>query len=90
MGRWRAGAIRPRPTGDGGFQEALAAYPGVIMASIILQPDGDLIPRTLRETGLRVPPHSWTARDFRDIDAYMKRGHRRRACPRWAARALTN
>ncbi|MBW6527162.1 cytochrome c [Sphingomonas sp. RHCKR7] len=55
------------------FRRRLAAYPGVIVSSIILQPNGDLIPRTLRENGVRVPPHVWTIRDFRDIDAYMKR-----------------
>jgi len=55
------------------YRRRLSAFPGVIVASIILQPDGDLIPRTLRENGVRVPSHSWTVRDFRDIDAYMKR-----------------
>ena len=71
------------------FRKRLAVYPGIIVASIILQPDGDLIPRTLRENGVRVPSHSWTVRDFRHIDAYMKRiiGVAR---ARWAARTLTN
>jgi mono/diheme cytochrome c family protein len=55
------------------FRERLTVYPGVIVASIILQPNGDLIPRTLRENGVRVSSHSWTVRDFRDIDAYLKR-----------------
>jgi mono/diheme cytochrome c family protein len=55
------------------FKKRLAAYPGVIVASIILRPNGDLIPRTLRRNGVRVPPHSWTIRDFRDIDIYVKK-----------------
>ncbi|WP_277978533.1 hypothetical protein [Sphingomonas phyllosphaerae] len=55
------------------LQEALGLYPGVIVASIILPPDGDLIPRTLRENGVRVPSHGCTVRDCRDIDADMKR-----------------
>lgn len=55
-----------------GFKTRLATYPGVIVSSIILQPNGDLIPRTLRENNVRVPPHSWTVRDLRDIDTYLK------------------
>ncbi|MBY9063870.1 cytochrome c [Sphingomonas yunnanensis] len=55
------------------FRKRLAACPGVIVSSIILRPNGDLIPRTLRENGIRLPPHAWTIRDFRDLDAYLKK-----------------
>lgn len=53
------------------FRKRLADYPGVIVSSIILRPNGDLIPRTLRENGYRVPPHAWTVKDFRDLNDYM-------------------
>lgn len=38
--------------------------------TVILRPNGDLIPRTLRENGYRVPPHAWSAKDFQDLNAY--------------------
>ncbi|PWC85809.1 cytochrome C [Azospirillum sp. TSH100] len=53
------------------FRKRLADYPGVIVSSVILRPNGDLIPRTLKENGYRVPPHAWTVRDFRDLNDYM-------------------
>lgn len=53
------------------FKKRLNDYPGVIVSSVILRPNGDLIPRTLRENGVRVAPHSWTVQDFRDLDKYM-------------------
>ena len=34
------------------FKKRLTDYPGVIVSSIILRPNGDLIPRTLRENGV--------------------------------------
>ena len=34
-------------------------------------PTPDLIPRTLRENGVKVPPHAWTVKDFRDLNEYM-------------------
>lgn len=53
------------------FKQRLKDYPGVIVSSVILRPNGDLIPRTLRENGVRVPPHVWTVQDFRDLHQYM-------------------
>ncbi|AZD16400.1 hypothetical protein C4K25_3473 [Pseudomonas chlororaphis] len=46
-------------------------YPGVIVSSIILRPNGDLIPRTLRENGVKIPPHAWSIQDLRDLNQYM-------------------
>ncbi len=53
------------------FKKRLIDYPGVIVSSVILRPNGDLIPRTLRENGVKVPPHAWTVKDFRDLHEYM-------------------
>lgn len=53
------------------FKKRLHDYPGVIVSSVILRPNGDLIPRTLRENNVKVPPHTWTVQDFRDLNAYM-------------------
>jgi len=53
------------------FKKRLAAYPGVIVSSVILRPNGDLIPKTLRENGVQVAPHAWTVKDFRDLNEYM-------------------
>ncbi|MBP2303889.1 c-type cytochrome [Azospirillum melinis] len=53
------------------FRKRLADYPGVIVSSIILRPNGDLIPKTLKENGYRLPPHAWTVKDFRDLNDYM-------------------
>lgn len=53
------------------FRKRLIDYPGVIVSSVILRPNGDLIPRTLRENGVKVPPHAWTVKDFRDLNEYM-------------------
>ncbi|MCU1778352.1 cytochrome c [Pseudomonas sp. 14P_5.3_Bac1] len=53
------------------FKKRLNDYPGVIVSSVILRPNGDLIPRTLRENGVKVPPHAWTVNDFRDLNQYM-------------------
>ena len=53
------------------FKKRLNDYPGVIVSSIILRPNGDLIPRTLRENGVKVPPFSWKVQDFRDLNQYM-------------------
>lgn len=54
------------------FKKRLVEYPGVIVSSIILRPNGDLIPKTLKENNYRIPPHTWTVRDFRDINEYMR------------------
>ncbi|MCX2900505.1 c-type cytochrome [Pseudomonas mandelii] len=53
------------------FKKRLDDYPGVIVSSIILRPNGDLIPRTLRENGVRLPPFTWRVQDFRDLNQYM-------------------
>ena len=53
------------------FKKRLNDYPGVIVSSVILRPNGDLIPKTLRENGVKLPPHSWTVQDFRDLNQYM-------------------
>ncbi|BBP60463.1 cytochrome c [Pseudomonas sp. St316] len=53
------------------FQKRLKDYPGVIVSSIILRPNGDLIPRTLRENGVKLPPFAWKVQDLRDLNQYM-------------------
>ncbi|AIB37447.1 MULTISPECIES: cytochrome c [Pseudomonas] len=53
------------------FKKRLNDYPGVIVSSIILRPNGDLIPRTLRENGVKLPPFAWRVNDFRDLNQYM-------------------
>ncbi|AEF45388.1 hypothetical protein SerAS12_2262 [Serratia sp. AS12] len=53
------------------FKERLNDYPGVIVSSIILRPNGDLIPKTLRENGVRLPAFSWRLQDLRDLNQYM-------------------
>lgn len=54
------------------FKQRLKDYPGVIVSSVILRPNGDLIPRTLRENGVKVAPHAWSVEDFRDLNQYMR------------------
>ncbi|MBV4451525.1 MULTISPECIES: cytochrome c [Pseudomonas] len=53
------------------FKKRLNDYPGVIVSSIILRPNGDLIPRTLRENGVKLPPFAWRVNDLRDLNQYM-------------------
>ena len=53
------------------FKKRLNDYPGVIVSSVILRPNGDLIPKTLRENGVKIPPFAWKVQDFRDLNAYM-------------------
>ena len=53
------------------FKKRLNDYPGVIVSSIILRPNGDLIPKTLRENGVKLPPFSWRIQDLRDLNQYM-------------------
>jgi mono/diheme cytochrome c family protein len=68
-----AGKSNP-PTPDlttSAFKKRLSDYPGVIVSSIILRPNGDLIPKTLRENGVRLPPHAWSVMDLRDLNQYM-------------------
>ena len=53
------------------FKKRLSDYPGVIVSSVILRPNGDLIPRMLRENGVRLSPFTWKVQDFRDLNQYM-------------------
>ena len=53
------------------FKKRLSDYPGVIVSSIILRPNGDLIPRTLGENGVKLAPYAWGVKDFRDLNQYM-------------------
>lgn len=53
------------------FKKRLSDYPGVIVSSVILRPNGDLSPKTLRENGVKIPPHAWSVNDFRDLHQYM-------------------
>lgn len=53
------------------FRKRLNDYPGVIVSSVILRPNGDLIPKTLKENGIKIAPHAWTVKDFRDLHQYM-------------------
>lgn len=54
-----------------GFKKRLADYPGVIVSSIVLRPNGNLIPNTLRQNNVKIPPHAWSVQDLRDISSYM-------------------
>ncbi|WP_210419172.1 cytochrome c [Bradyrhizobium sp. NAS80.1] len=53
------------------FRKRLFDYPGVIVSSVILRPNGDLIPKTLRENGVTLPAFAWTVKDFRDLNEYL-------------------
>ncbi|MDX9673865.1 MULTISPECIES: c-type cytochrome [unclassified Pseudomonas] len=53
------------------FKKRLNDYPGVIVSSIILRPNGNLIPKTLQENGVKIAPHAWSVQDFRDLHQYM-------------------
>lgn len=53
------------------FKKRLNEYPGVIVSSVMLRPNGDLIPRTLQENGVKLPPFAWTVKDFRDLNQYL-------------------
>lgn len=53
------------------FKKRLKDYPGVIVSSVILRPNGDLIPRTLKDNGVRIAPYAWKVKDFRDLNEYM-------------------
>ncbi len=72
LGRWQKTSIPPTPDlTTPAFKKRLNDYPGVIVSSIILRPNGDLIPKTLKENGVKVPAHAWTVKDFRDLNEYM-------------------
>ena len=69
---WRIKAIRRTPDlTTSAFKKRLQDYPGVIVSSVILRPNGDLIPRTLKENGVRIAPYAWKVKDFRDLNDYM-------------------
>lgn len=53
------------------FRKRLHDYPGVIVSSVILRPNGDLIPKTLKENGVKLAPFAWKVKDFRDLNEYM-------------------
>ncbi|UTY60969.1 cytochrome c [Massilia sp. erpn] len=53
------------------FKKRLNDYPGVIVSSVILRPNGDLIPKTLKENGVKLAPYAWKVQDFRDLNQYM-------------------
>ncbi|WP_082219812.1 c-type cytochrome [Massilia sp. NR 4-1] len=53
------------------FKKRLNDYPGVIVSSVILRPNGDLIPKTLKENGVKLAPYAWRVQDFRDLNQYM-------------------
>ncbi|PLY41141.1 cytochrome C [Janthinobacterium sp. ROICE36] len=53
------------------FKKRLQDYPGAIVSSVILRPNGDLIPKTLRENGVKIAPYAWRIQDFRDLNQYM-------------------
>ncbi|MEX5511502.1 cytochrome c [Pseudomonas paralactis] len=53
------------------FKQRLHDYPGVIVSSIILRPNGNLIPKTLKDKGVKIAPHAWSVQDFRDLHQYM-------------------
>lgn len=53
------------------FKKRLHEYPGAIVSSVILRPNGDLIPKTLRDNNVRLTPFAWTVKDFRDLNEYL-------------------
>ena len=53
------------------FKKRLKDYPGVIVSSVILRPNGDLIPATLKKNGVKIAPYAWRVNDFRDLNQYM-------------------
>ena len=53
------------------FKKRLTDYPGVIVAAVVLRPNGNLIPNTLRENGIKLPDHTWTEDELRALNAYM-------------------
>ncbi|MGC5698798.1 c-type cytochrome [Pseudomonas sp. NFXW11] len=53
------------------FKKRLKDYPGVIVSSVVLRPNGNLIPKTLQENGVKIAPHAWSIKDLRDLNQYM-------------------
>lgn len=74
QGNGPAGPQEHPPTPDlttAAFRQRLKAYPGVIVSSVILRPNGNLIPKTLKDNGVKIPPHAWSVQDLRDLNQYM-------------------
>ncbi|MBX9295032.1 hypothetical protein [Chromobacterium piscinae] len=53
------------------FRKRLDDYPGVIVSSIMLRSSGALIPKTLRENGVKLSPQPWIIADLRDVNECM-------------------
>ncbi|MBB6486949.1 cytochrome c [Rhizobium lusitanum] len=53
------------------FKKRLRDYPGVIVSSVIHRPNSDLIRETLQKNGVKLPPFTWTVKDFRDLNEYL-------------------
>ncbi|MBM3857397.1 MAG: cytochrome c [Verrucomicrobia bacterium] len=53
------------------FQERLKKYPGVIVASVVLMPNGTLIPDTLKKNKITLPRKDWKASELRALNEYL-------------------
>lgn len=53
------------------FKKRLEEYPGVIVASVVLMPNGTLIPNTLKKNGLKMPSKDWTSSELRALNQYL-------------------
>src|SRR5260221_1770903 len=53
------------------FQNRLAEYPGIIVASLVFSPNKNLILGTLKEYGIVLPKHVWTDYELRAINQYI-------------------
>lgn len=53
------------------YQKKLAQCPGRMVASIVLTPGGNLIPKTLKENNIILPNHVWTDTELRAINEYL-------------------
>lgn len=53
------------------FQERLKKYPGVIVLSVVLMPNGTLIPDTLKKNGVTLPKKDWRASELRALNKYL-------------------
>lgn len=53
------------------YQKKLAQCPGRMVASIVLTPGGDLIPKTLAANNIFLSPHTWTDKELRAINGYL-------------------
>ena len=53
------------------FKKRLMEYPGVIVASVVLMPNGTLIPDTLKKDGIKMAPKDWTSSELRALNQYL-------------------